>query len=93
MPQDVGNRLFLKPCLVCDPLRQHRAKKSQRVDTPGQVKVADRFIDFLILEGKIEHQSLRANQDQLTGRPLQFEGAAEVLVRVGGKLDELLIQL
>ena len=45
------------------------------------------------MQGKVKHQSLRTDQDQFTGRPLQLEGAAEVLVGIGGKLDELLIQL
>src|SRR5215216_6429177 len=45
------------------------------------------------MQRQVKHQALCTDQDQFTGRPLQLEGTAEVLVGVGGKLDELLIQL
>src|ERR1043165_5022994 len=91
--QDVRHRLFLKASLVCDFFWKHLAKKHECVGALRQIEWGHASQETRIIQSQIKHQTLRADQDQLTGCPLDFQGAAEVLVRIGGNLDDLAEQL
>ena len=72
--------------MIGDLLWQRRAEKCQRIGAFRQIKLDELFIKLRVVQCEIEHQPLSADQDQFAGSPLQLEGAAKVLVRVGRKL-------